>query len=46
MTNDELCFTPATALVPLIRRRKVSPLEVMKAVWPGSTRVNPSLNAY
>ena len=46
MTNDELCFTPATALVPLIRRRKVSPLELMKAVLARIERVNPSLNAY
>ena len=46
MTSDELCFTPATALVPLIRRRKVSPLELIKAVLARIEKVNPSLNAY
>jgi amidase len=46
MTPDELCFTPATALVPLFRRRKVSPLELMKAVLARIERVNPPLNAY
>ena len=46
MTPDELCFTPATELVPLIRRRKVSPLELMKAVLARIERVNPPLNAY
>jgi len=46
VTPDELCFTPATTLVSLIRRRKVSPLEVMKAVLARIERVNPVLNAY
>ncbi len=46
MTHDDLCFTPATELVSLIRRRKVSPLEVMKAVLARIERVNPPLNAY
>ena len=46
MTNDELCFTPATRLVSLIRRRQVSPLEVVRAVLERIERVNPALNAY
>jgi len=46
MTNDELCFTPATRLVALIRRREVSPLEVVRAVLDRIDRVNPALNAY
>jgi aspartyl-tRNA(Asn)/glutamyl-tRNA(Gln) amidotransferase subunit A len=46
VTSDELCFTPATSLVPLIRRRKVSPLEVTKAVLARIEKMNPSLNAY
>jgi amidase len=46
MTNDELCFTPATRLVALIRRRQVSPLEVVRAVLERIERVNPALNAY
>jgi amidase len=46
VTDTDLCFTPATELVSLIRRRKVSPLEVTKAVLARIERVNPPLNAY
>src|SRR6266852_5002422 len=46
MTNDDLCFTPATRLVNLIRRRQVSPLELTRAVLARIERVNPALNAY
>ena len=46
MTDTDLCFTPATELVALIRRRKVSPLEVTRAVLARIEKVNPPLNAY
>jgi amidase len=46
MKNDDLCFTPATRLAALIRARKVSPLEVTRAVLARIERVNPALNAY
>src|ERR687887_2285642 len=46
MTDTDLCFTPATELVALIRRRKVSPLEVTRAVLERIEKVNPPLNAY
>ncbi len=46
VTDTDLCFTPATELVALIRRRKVSPLEVTRAVLARIERVNPPLNAY
>ncbi len=46
MTDRDLCFTPATELVALYRRRTVSPLEVTKAVLARIERVNPTLNAY
>ena len=42
----DLCWTPATELVALIRRRKVSPLEVTRASLARIEKVNPSLNAY
>jgi amidase len=42
----DLCFTPATELAGLYRRRKVSPLEVTDAVLAQIVRVNPELNAY
>jgi len=31
MTDTELCFTPATELAALVRRGKVSPLEITRA---------------
>jgi amidase len=42
----DLCFTPATELLGLYRRRKASPLEVTQAVLAQLERVNPVLNAY
>jgi len=45
LTTD-LCWTTAVDLVSLIRRRKVSPLEVMQAVLARIDKVNPPLNAY
>ena len=46
MTAEELCFTPATTLVSLFARCKVSPLDVMQAVLERIERINPKLNAY
>jgi amidase len=41
-----LCFTPATTLVRLIRQKKISPVEVVRAALERIERVNPKLNAY
>ena len=41
----DLCFTPATELARLYRSRKISPLEVMRAVLERLDRVNPLVNA-
>jgi amidase len=46
MTDHELCFLPAARLAGLVRRRAVSPLEVVRAVLARIERVNPELNAY
>ena len=46
MTNDALCFTPATKLASMIRRREISPLDLTRAVLDRIERVNPPLNAY
>ena len=32
MASDELCWMPASEMAAAIRRKKVSPVEVMKAV--------------
>jgi amidase len=41
----DLCFTPARALARLIRTRKVSASEVMRAFIAQIERVNPKVNA-
>src|SRR5258708_34572969 len=46
VADRDLCFMPATKLVPLITRGAVSPLEVVQAVLARLERVNPRLNAY
>ncbi|HUO62822.1 MAG TPA: amidase family protein [Terriglobales bacterium] len=43
--SRDLCFTPASELARLYRSRKVSPLEVMRAVLERVDRVNPLVNA-
>ena len=43
---DDLCGMPAARLVALYRRRKLSPVEVMRAVLARIERVNPALNAF
>jgi amidase len=46
MTADDLCFLPATRLVALIRQRKISPLEVTRAVLARIEKVNAPLLGY
>ncbi len=46
MADRDLCFIPATELGRLYRARKVSPLEVMEAVFARIDALNPRLNAY
>lgn len=44
-TPAELCFTPAIDLVQLIRTKKISARDVMKAHLAQIARVNPKVNA-
>jgi aspartyl-tRNA(Asn)/glutamyl-tRNA(Gln) amidotransferase subunit A len=46
MTNDELCWTPAAELAGLIRKKKVSPVEVVRATLERIAKVDPKLNAF
>ena len=43
---DDLCWMPASEMAPAIKRRKISPVEVMKAVLARIERLNPRLNAF
>ena len=44
--GGDLAFTPATELAGLIRAKKLSPLELTKAVLERIERLNPALNAF
>lgn len=46
MSADDLCFTPATQLVSMIRSKALSPVELMRAVLDRIETVNPALNAF
>lgn len=45
-SGEELCFETATDLLKLMKRRKVSPVEVVQAHLDRIDRLNPSLNAF
>jgi aspartyl-tRNA(Asn)/glutamyl-tRNA(Gln) amidotransferase subunit A len=46
MTDDDLCFTPATELAVLLRSRELSPVELTKAVLARAERLQPVLNCF
>ena len=46
MSHDELGFLSAVELAALIRTRRVSPVEVMRATLARIERFNPALNAF
>jgi aspartyl-tRNA(Asn)/glutamyl-tRNA(Gln) amidotransferase subunit A len=46
MVRDDLCWKPATELAALIRRKKISPVEIVDAVLARIDKLNPRLNAY
>lgn len=46
MPSDELCWLSAAELAVAIKRRKVSPVEVVSAVVARIERLNPRLNAF
>ena len=46
MSADELAWTPAYDLASMIRRRRLSPVELTEALLDRIERVNPRVNAY
>src|SRR5207253_7607279 len=46
MPDARLAWIPATELAAMIRRKKVSPVEVVEEVLAGIEKLNPRLNAY
>ena len=45
MTDEELGFLPATELVPMVRQKKISPVEVIATILKRIERLEPRLNA-
>ena len=43
---EDLCFMPATMLATAIREKRVSPVEVVDAVYTRLHKVNPRINAF
>ena len=46
MSSEELCWMEATELAALVRKKEVSPVEIVEAVLGRIEKVNPRLNAY
>jgi Asp-tRNA(Asn)/Glu-tRNA(Gln) amidotransferase A subunit family amidase len=46
MSDDRLCWIPATQLAGMYRRKEVSPVAVVDAVLDRLERVNPVINAF
>jgi aspartyl-tRNA(Asn)/glutamyl-tRNA(Gln) amidotransferase subunit A len=46
MTNADIGFTPATKLAEMIRRKTISPTEVMRAILERIEAVDPKINAF
>ena len=46
MSDEELGFMPATVLAPMIRQKKISPVEVVETVLRRIERLEPRVNAF
>jgi len=46
MADLDLCYTPATALADMIRRKALSPVELMRNALARIEQVNPTLNCF
>src|SRR2546430_232435 len=46
MADERLCWLPVTELAAAIRRKRVSPVEVVDAILDRVERINPKLNAF
>ena len=46
MRNEEICYLPATEVLALYRKRKLSPVELTKALIARAEQVNPKVNCF
>ncbi|WP_373506034.1 amidase [Aestuariivirga sp.] len=46
MSNDDICYLPAIEVLKLFRTKKLSPVELLKAMVARSEKVNPKINCF
>jgi aspartyl-tRNA(Asn)/glutamyl-tRNA(Gln) amidotransferase subunit A len=46
VTEDDLCFLPATQLAPLVAAKEISPVEIVQTVLRRIERLEPRVNAF
>lgn len=46
MSNDDVCYLSATDALALFRKRKLSPVELTRALIARAERVNPKINCF
>ena len=46
MSDADLAYTPATALLAMIRAKKLSPVELTRATLARLEKLNPALNVF
>jgi len=46
LSTEDLCFTPAVELREMLRKKAISPVELIKAFLERIERVNPAINAW
>ena len=46
MSNDDICYLPATEVLKLFKKKKLSPVELLKALVARSEKVNPKINCF
>ena len=46
MTDADLCFLPATGMISAVKKKKLSPVEIVDAFLARIEKINPQVNAY
>ncbi len=46
LSAEELCFTPAVELREMMRKKVISPVELIRTFLEQIDKVNPAINAY
>jgi Asp-tRNA(Asn)/Glu-tRNA(Gln) amidotransferase A subunit family amidase len=46
MEDESLCYMSATEMAKMIRKKKVSPVEIIESILARIQRLNPKINAY